>query len=64
MKSSFTENQQALQHYYRRFVTLIARRCQVKCFKNQFAFIFADMFNSDVGTFQTSIKLHSSVIQT
>ena len=37
-----------LQHYYRRFVTLIARRCKVKFFRNWFAFIFADIFNNDV----------------
>ena len=38
----------ALQHYYRRFVTLIARRCKVKFFRNWFAFIFANIFNNDV----------------
>ena len=37
-----------LRHYYRRFVTLIARRCKVKFFRNQFVFIFADIFNNDV----------------
>ena len=38
----------SLQHYYRRFVTLIARRCKVNFFRNRFAFIFADIFNNDV----------------
>ena len=38
----------ALQHYYRRFVTLKTRRCKVKFFRNRFVFIFADIFNNDV----------------
>ena len=37
-----------LQHFYRRIVTLITRRCEVKFFRNQFAFIFADIFNNNV----------------
>ena len=36
------------QHYCRRIVTLIARRYKVKFFRNQFAFIFADIFNNNV----------------
>ena len=47
LNSSCTE--EALQHYCRRIVTLIARQCkEVKFFRNRFVFIFADIFNNDV----------------
>ena len=38
-----------LQHYHRRFVTLIARRCKVKFFRNRFVYIFVNIFNNLYG---------------